>query len=164
MLTAICTSTSGGPETTTNATADTQLNLQHSRPMSFSHPLVRRLWHCNRCTSTVPIVFVVVADPVGAAFVDSMARPGGRIAGFTQFEYGISAKWLELLKEIASRSTRVAVLRNPTIASGSGQLGALPTVAPSLGVELRPVDVRNAEEIERADRLRSYADLLMASS
>ena len=104
----------------------------------------------QQVTSTVPIVFVVVSDPVGAAFVDSMARPGGRITGFTQFEYGISAKWLELLKEIASRVTRVAVLRNPTIASGSGQLGALQAVAPSLGVELRPVDVRNAEEIERA--------------
>ena len=104
----------------------------------------------QQVTSTAPIVFVVVSDPVGAAFVDSMARPGGRITGFTQFEYGISAKWLELLKEIASRVTRIAVLRNPTIASGSGQLGALQAVAPSLGVELRPVDVRNAEEIERA--------------
>jgi putative ABC transport system substrate-binding protein len=104
----------------------------------------------QQVTSTVPIVFVVVADPVGAAFVDSMARPGGRITGFTQFEYGISAKWLEFLKEIAPRVTRVAVLRNPAIASGSGQLGALQAVAPSVSVELRPVDVRNAEEIERA--------------
>jgi putative ABC transport system substrate-binding protein len=104
----------------------------------------------QRVASTVPIVFVVVSDPVGAAFVDSMARPGGRITGFTQFEYGISAKWLEFLKEIAPGVTRVAVLRNPAIASGSGQLGALQAVAPSLGVELRPIDVRNAEEIERA--------------
>jgi putative ABC transport system substrate-binding protein len=104
----------------------------------------------QQLASTVPIVFVVVSDPVGAAFVDSMSRPGGRITGFTQFEYGISAKWLEFLKAIAFRVTRVAVLRNPAIASGSGQLGALQAVAPSLGVELRPVDVRNAEEIERA--------------
>jgi putative ABC transport system substrate-binding protein len=104
----------------------------------------------QQVASTVPIVFVAVSDPVGAAFVDSMARPGGRITGFTQFEYGISAKWLEILKEIAPRVTRVAVLRNPAIASGSGHLGALQAVAPSLGVELRPVDVRNAEEIERA--------------
>ncbi len=104
----------------------------------------------QQVASTVPIVFVGVADPVGAAFVDSMARPGGRITGFTQFEYGISAKWLEFLKEIAPRVTRVAVLRNPAIASGSGQLGALQAVAPSLGMELRPVDVRHAEEIERA--------------
>ena len=104
----------------------------------------------QQVASTVPIVFVGVADPVGAAFVDSMARPGGRITGFTQFEYGISAKWLEFLKEIAPRVTRVAVLRNPAIAAGSGQLGALQAVAPSLGMELRPVDVRHAEEIERA--------------
>jgi putative ABC transport system substrate-binding protein len=104
----------------------------------------------QQVASTVPIVFVGVSDPVGAAFVDSMARPGGRITGFTQFEYGISAKWLEFLKEIAPRVTRVAVLRNPAIAAGSGQLGALQAVAPLLGVELRPVDVRNAEEIERA--------------
>jgi putative ABC transport system substrate-binding protein len=104
----------------------------------------------QQVASTVPIVFVAVSDPVGAAFVDSMARPGGRITGFTQFEYGISAKWLEILKEIAPRVTRVAVLRNPAIAAGSGQLGALQAVAPSLGVELRPVDVRNSEEIERA--------------
>jgi putative ABC transport system substrate-binding protein len=104
----------------------------------------------QQLASTVPIVFVGVSDPVGAAFVDSMARPGGRITGFTQFEYGISAKWLEILKEIAPRVTRVAVLRNPAIASGSGHLGALQAVAPSLGLELRPVDVRNAEEIERA--------------
>jgi putative ABC transport system substrate-binding protein len=104
----------------------------------------------QQVASTVPIVFVGVSDPVGAAFVDSMARPGGRITGFTQFEYGISAKWLEILKEIAPRVTRVAVLRNPAIASGSGHLGALQAVAPSLGVELRPVDVRSAEEIDRA--------------
>ena len=104
----------------------------------------------QQVASTVPIVFVGVSDPIGAAFVDTMARPGGRITGFTQFEYGISAKWLEILKEIAPRVTRVAVLRNPAIASGSGQLGALQAVAPSLGVELRPIDVRNAEEIERA--------------
>jgi putative ABC transport system substrate-binding protein len=104
----------------------------------------------QQVTSTVPIVFVGVADPVGAAFVDSMARPGGRISGFTQFEYGISAKWLEFLKEITPRVTRVAVLRNPAISSGSGLLGALQAVAPSLGVELRPIDVRKAEEIERA--------------
>jgi putative ABC transport system substrate-binding protein len=85
----------------------------------------------QQVASTVPIVFVGVSDPVGAAFVDSMARPGGRITGFTQFEYSISAKWLEILKETAPRVTRVAVLRNPAIASGSGYLGALQAVAPS---------------------------------
>ena len=104
----------------------------------------------QRAARTGPIVFVAVADPVGAGFVDSLARPGGNITGFTQFEYGVSAKWLELLKEIAPRITRVAVLRNPAIASGSGQLGALQAVSSSFGVELRPVDVRNPAEMERA--------------
>jgi putative tryptophan/tyrosine transport system substrate-binding protein len=102
-----------------------------------------------------PVVFVVVSDPVGGGFVDNLARPGGNVTGFTQFEYGLSAKWLELLKEFVPRVSRVAVIRNPAIASGPGQLGALQAVAPSLGVELRPVDVRNASELERA--LNSFA-------
>jgi putative tryptophan/tyrosine transport system substrate-binding protein len=101
-------------------------------------------------TRTVPIVFVVVIDPVGAGFVASLARPGGNATGFTMFEYGISGKWLELLKEIAPGVTRAAVLRDPTIASGIGQFAAVQAVAPSLGVELSPVDVRDAGEIERA--------------
>jgi putative ABC transport system substrate-binding protein len=103
-----------------------------------------------KATRTVPIVFVAVIDPVGGGFVDSLARPGGNTTGFTLFEYGISGKWLELLKEIAPRVTRAAVLRNPAIASGSGQLGAIQAVAPSFGVELSPVNVRDAGEIERA--------------
>ncbi|HYJ43115.1 MAG TPA: ABC transporter substrate-binding protein [Xanthobacteraceae bacterium] len=97
-----------------------------------------------------PVVFVVVSDPVGAGFVDNLARPGGKVTGFTQFEYGLSAKWLELLKELVPRVSRVAVIRNPAIASGPGQLGALQAAASSLGVELRPIDVRNADELERA--------------
>jgi putative ABC transport system substrate-binding protein len=97
-----------------------------------------------------PIVFVAVADPVSGGFVDSLARPGGNATGFTQFEYGISTKWLELLKEIAPRVRRVAVLRNVAFASGSGQLGALQGVTSSFGVELRPIDIRSASEIERA--------------
>src|ERR1700716_161391 len=101
-------------------------------------------------TRTVPIVFVLVIDPVGAGFVASLARPGGNATGFTMFEYGMSGKWLELLKEIAPRVTRAAVLRDPAIASGIGQFGALQAVAPSLGVELSPVDVRDAADIERA--------------
>src|SRR5207247_5717811 len=88
--------------------------------------------------------------PVGAGFVDSLARPGGNATGFTNFEYGISGKWLELLKEIAPRVTRAAVLRDPAVASGIGQFAAIQAVAPSLGVELSPVDVRDAGEIERA--------------
>jgi putative ABC transport system substrate-binding protein len=99
---------------------------------------------------TVPMVFVAVIDPVGGGFVESLAQPGGNTTGFTLFEYGISGKWLELLKEIAPRVTRAVVLRNPAIASGTGQLGAIQAVAPSFGVELSPVNVRDADEIERA--------------
>jgi len=101
-------------------------------------------------TRTVPIVFVSVIDPVGGGFVASLARPGGNATGFTIYEYSMSGKWLELLKEIAPRVTRAAVLRDPAVASGIGQFGAVQIVAPSLGVELSPVDVRDAGEIERA--------------
>ena len=86
-----------------------------------------------QATRTVPIVFTQVADPVGAGFVDSLARPGGNATGFIQFEYGLSGKWLELLKQIAPDLTRVAVLRDPTLTAGIGQLGAIQAVAPSLG-------------------------------
>jgi putative ABC transport system substrate-binding protein len=103
-----------------------------------------------QATRTVPIVFAVVIDPVGAGFVDSLARPGGNATGFTVFEYSMSGKWLELLKEIAPNVTRVAVLRDPAIASGIGQFGAVQIVAPSLGVQLSPLDVRDAGEIDRA--------------
>ena len=103
-----------------------------------------------QATRTVPIVFVTVIDPVGAGFVASLARPGGNATGFTIYEYSMSGKWLELLKEIAPRVTRAAVLRDPAVASGIGQFGAVQIVAPSLGVELSPVDVRDAGEIERA--------------
>jgi putative ABC transport system substrate-binding protein len=98
----------------------------------------------------VPIVFVLVIDPVGAGFVASLARPGGNATGFTIYEYSMGGKWLELLKEIAPGVTRAAVLRDPAVASGIGQFGAVQIVAPSMGVELSPVDVRDAGEIERA--------------
>ena len=101
-------------------------------------------------TRTVPIVFVTVIDPVGAGFVASLAQPGGNATGFTIYEYSMSGKWLELLKEIAPRVTRAAVLRDPAVASGIGQFGAVQIVAPSLGVEVTPVDIRDAGEIERA--------------
>jgi ABC-type uncharacterized transport system substrate-binding protein len=99
-------------------------------------------------TRTLPIVFVAVADPVGSGLVASLGRPGGNVTGFTLFEYAISVKWLEMLKEMAPRLTRVAVLRDPTIATGIGQFGAIQSVAPSHGVELRPVDLRDPREIE----------------
>jgi ABC-type uncharacterized transport system substrate-binding protein len=105
---------------------------------------------CLQATRTIPIVFAVVADPVGAGFVESLARPGGNATGFTVFEYSIAGKWLELLKEIAPHVTRAAVLRDSAIAAGPGQLGAIQALASSLGIELRPVDVRDAGEIERS--------------
>jgi putative tryptophan/tyrosine transport system substrate-binding protein len=102
-----------------------------------------------QATRTVPIVFVTVIDPVGAGFVASLAKPGGNATGFTIYEYSMSGKWLELLKEIAPNVTRVAVLRDAAVASGTGQFGAVQIVAPSLGVELSPIDVRDGSEIER---------------
>src|SRR2546427_11596252 len=103
-----------------------------------------------QATSTVPIVFTQTPDPVGAGFVASLARPGGNVTGFTTYEYGISAKWLELLKEIAPGATRVAVLRDAAITAGIGMWGAIQSVAPSFGVELRPIDVPDAGGMERA--------------
>jgi putative tryptophan/tyrosine transport system substrate-binding protein len=101
-------------------------------------------------TRSVPIVFATVIDPVGAGFVASLAKPGGNTTGFTIYEYSMSGKWLELLKEIAPAATRVAVLRDPAVASGIGQFGAVQIVAPSLGVVVSPVDLRDTGEIERA--------------
>jgi len=103
-----------------------------------------------QATRTVPVVFVIVPDPVGAGFVESLARPGGNATGFLMFEYGITAKWVELLKQIASGVSRVAVIRDPAISAGIGQFGAIQAVAPSLGVEVSPVNVRDADEIERS--------------
>ena len=103
----------------------------------------------QRATRAVPIVFANVTDPVGGGLVASLARPGGNATGFTSTEFGFAGKWLELLKEIAPRVTRVAVMRD-AIASQIGLLGGIQAVAPSLKVELRPVDMRDADEIERA--------------
>ena len=99
---------------------------------------------------TVPIVFTIVADPVGAGLVDSLARPGGNITGFAGFDYSLGGKWLELLKQIAPGVTRAAVIRDPAIIAGIGQWGAIQTAAPAIGVEVSPVNVRDAGEIERA--------------
>ena len=135
-------------------------------PSAFAN--TRRNWSRSRRTSSWPLaapsrgavatgdphradrVRAIVADPVGAGFVDSLARPGGNATGFIQFEYGMSGKWLELLKQIAPGVTRAAVLRDPAIPAGIGQFGAIQSVAPSFGVEVSPVDVRDAGEIERA--------------
>ena len=103
-----------------------------------------------RVTRTVPLVFVMVVDSVGAGFVTSLSRPGGNATGFTVFEYGISGKWLELLKQIAPNVTRAAIMRDPSISAGTGQFGAIQAVAPSLGVEVMPMNVSDAGEIERA--------------
>ena len=105
-----------------------------------------------QATRNVPIVFTSVTDPVGAGFVDSLARPGGNATGFMQFEYSLAGKWLELLKQVAPGLTRAAVLRDAAISSGTGQFGAIQSVAPSFGVELTPVNLRDAGEIERGDR------------
>jgi len=101
-------------------------------------------------TGTVPIVFTQVTDPVGAGFVESLGRPGGNATGFINFEYGMSVKWLELLKEIAPRVSRVAVLRDPTQSGGPAQFAAIQGAAPSFGVEVSPVGVRDGAEIKRA--------------
>src|SRR5437588_4424504 len=109
--------------------------------------IVGALQQVNR---TVPIVFVTTVDPVGGGWVESLARPGGNATGFASFEFSMSGKWVELLKEIAPNVRRVAVIRDPTTPAGSGQFGAIQTVAPSFGVEVSPIDVREADEIERA--------------
>jgi putative ABC transport system substrate-binding protein len=104
----------------------------------------------RRATHTVPIVFVLIVDPVGTGYVDSMARPGGNATGFTSFDYSIGAKWLELLKEIAPSVTRAAVVRDPAITAGIGMWGAIQSVSPSVAIEVSPINVGDADEIERA--------------
>ena len=117
-------------------------------------------------TSTIPIVFTIVPDPVGAGFVDTLARPGGNATGFSQFEFGLSGKWLELVKELAPQVTRVAVLREPGLTAAIAQLAALQAVAPSLHIELVPINLREAGDIERglASFVRSPTDALIVTS
>jgi putative ABC transport system substrate-binding protein len=133
--------------------------------LAYASPAVAAL---QQTTRTVPVVFTSVIDPVGAGFVESLARPGDNVTGFTLFEYSISAKWLELLKQIAPGMTRAAVIRDPALAAGIGQFAAIQTVAPSLGVELSAVNVRNAGEIAsapsralRARRMTAQRDLII---
>ena len=106
--------------------------------------------HLLQVTHTVPVVFAIVPDPVGSGFVDSLSQPGGNATGFMQFEYGLSGKWLELLKEIAPSLTRAIVLWDPAITAGIGQFAIIQSVATSAGVDVKPVNLRDAGEIERA--------------
>jgi ABC transporter substrate binding protein len=138
----MCGSTTAGAPAMPIAFVRSRRNWSRSRRMSSCRPAVRAPQH------TVPIVFVTVVDPVGSGFVDSLARPGGNINGFTLFEYSISRKWLELLKEIAPGVTRAAVIRDAALTAGGGQLGAIQAVAPSVGVEVTPVNVRDAGETQ----------------
>jgi putative ABC transport system substrate-binding protein len=117
-----------------------------------------------QATRAVPIVFPIISDPVANGFVDSLARPGGNATGFMSYEYSMSGKWLELLKQIAPGVTRAAVLRDPAIASGSGQFGAIQAVAPFLKMEVSPIDVRDPAEIERAVAALARAALASGAS
>jgi putative ABC transport system substrate-binding protein len=120
-----------------------------------------------QATRAVPIVFTIVPDPVGSGFVDSLARPGGNATGFLQFEYSLSGKWVELLREIGPELVRAAVLRDATVPAGVGQFAIIQSVAPSLGIEVSPVNVRSAAEIERdvtAFARASNSGLIVASS
>jgi len=110
----------------------------------------RGLERLLQATRSVPIVFAVVPDPLGSGFIESLSRPGGNATGFLMFEYSLTGKWLELLKEIAPDLTRAAVLRDPAIAAGTGQFAVIQSVAPSRGVEVIPINMRDAAEIERA--------------
>ena len=115
----------------------------------------------------VPIVFAIAPDPVGAGYVDSLGRPRGNVTGFATFEFGLGAKWLELLNEIAPGRTRVAVMRDPAVVTGIGQFGAIQSAAPSMGIEVSPINLLDADRIERAvaDFVRSAHDgLIVAAS
>ena len=103
-----------------------------------------------QATRSIPLVFAFVIDPVGSGFINSLARPGGNVTGFTAFDYGIGAKWLELLKEIAPNVTRAAVIRDPAIAAGLGMWGAIQSVSPATGIEVSPINITDVGEIERA--------------
>ena len=109
-----------------------------------------------QATQTVPIVFVVVPDPVGSGFVHSLSQPGGNATGFMMFEYNLCGKWVELLKEIAPRVTRAAVLRDPAVTAGIGQFAVIQSVAPSVGVDVSPINLGDAAEIERERAIRQW--------
>jgi len=138
------------------ATADAAEIRRHAAELASLAPDVILAYGASavgpllQATRSVPIVFPVIADPVGAGFIDSLARPGGNVTGFLSFEYGLSGKWLALLKEIAPGVTRAAVIRDAAITAGIGQFAAIQSMAPSVGVDVSAVNVRDAGEIERA--------------
>jgi putative ABC transport system substrate-binding protein len=127
--------------------ADELVALSPDVILANGSPALRPLFQATR---TAPIVFVAVPDPVGSGFVDSLARPGRNATGFTPYEFAIGAKWLELLKELAPRVTRAAIVGDPTIPTGIGQFGAIQSVARSVGVEVSPIVLSDAGELERA--------------
>jgi putative ABC transport system substrate-binding protein len=130
-----------------NANTPRKWSLAPDVILASGGPSVAALQHISR---TLPIVFAAVVDPVGAGFVDSLAQPGGNVTGFLTYEYSLGGKWLELLKQVAPGVTRVALLRDPAVPSGSILFGAIQNAAQSLGVEVRPITMRDADEIERA--------------
>ncbi len=137
---------SAGGADRTRKSAMELIALEPDVVMAFTSAAVAPL---RQATGTVPIVFAVVADPVGAGYVESLARPGGNVTGFAAQEYAVSGKWIELLKELVPHLTRLAVLRDSAIAAGPGQFGALQALAPSFGIELRPVDLHDPVGIEQ---------------
>ena len=137
---------SAGDASRTRKSATELIALEPEVVMAFTSAAVAPL---RQATSTVPIVFAVVADPVGAGYVESLARPGGNVTGFAAQEYAVSGKWIELLKELVPHLRRVAVLRDSALAAGPGQFGALQALAPSFGIELRPLDVHDPVGIEQ---------------
>ena len=150
-MAATCGSISAGPQVIPLTSSKYAAELVALAPDVIFASASANVAALQRITRSVPIVFANVIDPVGAGFVASLARPGGNTTGFSAFEYSLSGKWLELLKEIAPNVTRVAVLRDPSLAAGIGQFAAIQALAPpSFGVELTPIDVRDPSEIERA--------------
>ena len=149
VLGATCGSTPAGPELMPTTFAGTRRNWWRSRPTSSWPTAPRPCGPLLQVTRTVPIVFPVAGDPVGGGLVESLARPGGNVTGFMSIEYTMGGKWLELLKEIAPNLTRSAVLRDPTQGSGNSLFAVIQAMAPSLGMEVKPVSTREAPEIER---------------
>ena len=130
--------------------ANTRRNWWRSRPDVIFVSGSAGVEPLRRATRTVPIVFVLVPDPVGAGFVSNLARPDGNITGFSQFDYSIAAKWLALLKEIAPNTTRAAVLRDPAIGAGIGQWATIQSVSSAIGVDVSPISLADAGEMESA--------------